>query len=171
MMVPRIAVFFLLVGVVPSADLQACSATEPCNRERLLQYSLQHTDKCRLAVVQASKEARLEDCRRLAEILLGEWGLPADAEVFQSPRPTCRPRLDPKDIKHPGRIKFGLVAVEVLVEASGKPSSARVIKSSGSAELDVAATGAFMACTYRPARVKNRYVKGKFVGILRVHPR
>jgi len=69
------------------------------------------------------------------------------------------------------RIKFGLVIVEVVVERSGKASSARIIKSSGSAELDGAAMHTFMDCLYRPARLENRYVKGKFVGTLRVEPR
>jgi len=63
---------------------------------------------------------------------------------------TCGPQVYPK----PALLEDveGVVAIAVLVDASGSPADTKVLLSSGSRELDRATQQAYLKCRYRPGR-------------------
>ena len=75
-------------------------------------------------------------------------------------RRTIKP-LYPYSARRHGR--EGGVELEILISAKGRVTELRVIKSSGTAELDESAKQAVMKTTFEPARLQNKAVPARVV--------
>ena len=72
---------------------------------------------------------------------------------------TCPKKLDMATIDPTSRVG-GTVAVNIQVDKQGKASSIKVVQSSNSLQIDTAVINFYGQCTYTPAKINGRVVRG-----------
>lgn len=161
----------LFAGVGPVwSDI--CAAADHELWEKLLDAALVKTQEARSLIEQTAAEPPSEPIGRLAEILLEEWNLPADAEDLQQPRIVYSPEPDFSDLWDDGlALEYFNVVVSGLVTSSGTVEEPEVNTSVGAPEVDRRCLEAFSRWCYRPARGDCGYVRKKTGAVCHINPR
>lgn len=173
---PRMPIAFLLpvllVGLAAPGLGETCPVAEHELWGKLLEAALVKTEEARSLVERTAAEPPSEPIGELAEVLLEEWNLPANAEELQQPRVVYSPKPDFSDLWNDGvALRYFNVVVTGVVTSSGVVEEATVNTSVGAPEVDQRCLEAFSGWCYRPARADCGYTEKQVGAVCHINPR